>query len=135
MSRHGILSNTLIKTACIWAALSAVASPTLALGVGQLSVLSGLGERLNARIPLSDLQGLTKDQIKAQTADDEHYRTLGAERSYQAIRYTVDVRSDTDGEIQLTTEQNISEPFLDLVIEVSWPGGKVLRQYPVLLDP
>ena len=39
-----------------------------------------------------------------------------------------------DGVVRLSTDQPIREPYLDFVVEVRWPTGRVLREYTVLLD-
>jgi pilus assembly protein FimV len=35
----------------------------------------------------------------------------------------------------MTSAAPINEPFLDILVEVTWPAGKLVREYPILLDP
>ena len=35
----------------------------------------------------------------------------------------------------MTTPSNVLEPYLDLVVEVNWASGRVVRAYTFLLDP
>ncbi|MFN3919304.1 MAG: FimV/HubP family polar landmark protein, partial [Methylohalobius sp.] len=37
--------------------------------------------------------------------------------------------------IQITSNEVIREPFLDFLLEVEWPQGRMLREFTVLLDP
>jgi pilus assembly protein FimV len=37
--------------------------------------------------------------------------------------------------ILVTTKKPVKEPFLDFLLEVRWPKGRLLREYTVLLDP
>ena len=36
--------------------------------------------------------------------------------------------------VEVRSEQPVSEPFVDLVVEVRWPTGRLVRQYTLLLD-
>ena len=37
--------------------------------------------------------------------------------------------------LKVTSTQPINEPFLDLLIELNWATGRLLREYTFLLDP
>ncbi|NND36888.1 MAG: LysM peptidoglycan-binding domain-containing protein [Gammaproteobacteria bacterium] len=37
--------------------------------------------------------------------------------------------------MKLTSPGQMTEPFLTFLVEASWPGGRLLREYTVLLDP
>lgn len=40
-----------------------------------------------------------------------------------------------DAAVRITSAQPVVEPFVTLLLEVSWPQGRLLREYTVLLDP
>src|SRR4029077_5907312 len=44
-------------------------------------------------------------------------------------------RRDKKPFLRVTTSQAVSEPFLDILIELSWSSGRLLREYTFLLDP
>src|SRR5690606_32335970 len=37
--------------------------------------------------------------------------------------------------IRITSSEPVREPFLTLLVEANWSGGRLLREYGVLLDP
>jgi pilus assembly protein FimV len=37
--------------------------------------------------------------------------------------------------LKLTSAAPITEPAINLMLEFSWRGGRILQKYPVLLDP
>ena len=106
----------------------------LALGLGQLSVESNLSEPLNANIELLDVAGLDPSQISISLGTEEDFARAGVERSVLSSLIEFSVTADgSTGNIHLTTPGTIDEPFLDLVLSVSWPNGTVQREYTVLL--
>ncbi|WP_334106261.1 FimV/HubP family polar landmark protein [Methylobacillus sp.] len=108
-----------------------------AAGLGRLTVTSGLGEPLSAEI---ELLSTTPDELASLTAgiaSPEAYNVQGVERTaiHNAIKVTVSKRADGSPVLKLTTAQAISDPFLDMLIQVDWATGRLLREYTVLLDP
>ncbi len=47
----------------------------------------------------------------------------------------IEKRASGQPYLKVVTNQPINEPFLDLLIELNWASGRLLREYPVLLDP
>ncbi|ABE49969.1 FimV/HubP family polar landmark protein [Methylobacillus flagellatus] len=108
-----------------------------AAGLGRLTVTSGLGEPLSAEI---ELLSTTPDELATLTAGiapEEAYNVQGVERTaiHNAIKVDVSKRADGTPVLKLTTSQAISDPFLDMLIQVDWATGRLLREYTVLLDP
>lgn len=108
-----------------------------AAGLGRLTVTSGLGEPLSAEI---ELLSTTPDELASLTAgiaSPEAYNVQGVERTaiHNAIKVAVSKRTDGSPILKLTTAQAISDPFLDMLIQVDWATGRLLREYTVLLDP
>ena len=52
-----------------------------------------------------------------------------------ALRFTLEKRTDATYVVRVTSLQPINEPYLDLLLELTWATGRVLREYTVLLDP
>ena len=103
----------------------------LALGVGKIKVLSALNQTLNAEIPIlsateEELNEL-KVRISAQSFD-------GLGRGGVGFDYTVETEGNRDF-IRIITEKPLREPLLNLLIEVEWPSGRLLREFGVLLNP
>jgi pilus assembly protein FimV len=52
-----------------------------------------------------------------------------------ALRFNLEKRGDNAYVVRITSLQPINEPYLDLLLELTWSTGRVLREYTVLLDP
>jgi len=117
--------------------LMCVAMGAEALEVGHLELKSRLGDPLKASIALDQLGTLTSEQIKVRSAAAEDYALMGIDSMGMDtfVRYELFLDGNGKGMILVTTERPLSEPFVSLLVEIVWPNGKVLREFPVLLDP
>jgi len=108
-----------------------------ALGLGDVKLHSALNQNLNADIELLSVEpGDTKD-LSVSLASSETFAKLGLSRPSVLMFVQFEVKQKPDGTyyINATSKQAIREPFLDFLIEVKWPAGRVLREYTLLLDP
>ena len=109
-----------------------ISTQLLALGLGELKLHSALNQPLDAEIELVDAEGLSQWEIKPFLASSVAFERAGVERPY----FLTKMRFKVEGEsIRLTTKDPVTEPFLNFLIELNWPSGRVLREYTVLLDP
>jgi pilus assembly protein FimV len=108
-----------------------------AAGLGRLTVISGLGEPLNAEIELLSTSAEELASLTAAIAPEEAYAVQGIERTglQGAIKIEVSKKPDGSPILKLSTNQAVSDPFLDMLIQVDWSTGRLLREYTVLLDP
>jgi pilus assembly protein FimV len=108
-----------------------------AAGLGKLNVISGLGEPLSAEIELLSTTNEELSSLSAAIATEEAYKAQGIERLavHKAIKVEVARRSDGSPVLKLTTAQPINDPFLDMLIQVDWSTGRLVREYTALLDP
>jgi pilus assembly protein FimV len=108
-----------------------------AAGLGKLSVISGLGEPLNAEIELVSVTPEELSTLSAAIAPDEAYAIQGMERTalHRSIRIETTKRPNGTPILKLSTSQRVSDPFLSMLIQVDWPTGRLLREYTALLDP
>ncbi|MCM2327522.1 MAG: hypothetical protein NDI88_06520 [Lysobacter sp.] len=126
-----------IKTAVAIALLAGVSFAAQAAGLGKLTVTSALGQILAAEIDLVSLQPGELDSLTARVASPESYRDARIEYSsvLRLLRFSVEKRASGQPYIKLTSVAPINEPFVDVLIEVTWPAGRLQREYPILLDP
>lgn len=108
-----------------------------AAGLGKLSVDSGLGEPLKAQI---DLISVTPDELSslsASIASEEAYAMQGIPRLGIHSSIKVEIAKNKDGSpvLKLRSQQPIDDPYLDMLIQVDWSSGRLLREYTILLDP
>lgn len=118
------------------AALCLSAGGATAAGLGKITVLSPLGQPLRAEIDLNATQEeLTS--MNARLASPEAFRQVGIEyvQGIANIRFDVDKRKDGQAFLRMTTDRPINEPFLDVLVELTWSSGRMVREYTVLLDP
>jgi pilus assembly protein FimV len=108
-----------------------------AAGLGKLTVNSALGQILNAEIDLVSLQPGELDSLSARVAAPEAFRDARVEYSpsLRLLRFSVEKRTNGQPYLKVTSVAPVNEPFVDVLIEVTWPAGRIQREYPILLDP
>jgi pilus assembly protein FimV len=125
-------------TAAILATALALLAPVVAhaAGLGKLNVLSPLGQPLNAEIDIVALRPGEEDTLVARVAPLEAYTAAGIEPSHvlSSMRFEV-VRRGTQRILRLTTTESLNEPFVEMLIELQWSTGRLVREYTFLLDP
>jgi len=108
-----------------------------AVGLGEIEQSSGLNQPLNAEIPLLSAGDLADYEVLGTLASNREFDKFGVEKVFflNEIRFAT-TRNDA-GEIiiKLTTRNPVKEPFLNFVIALNWPNGRILREYTLLLDP
>ena len=107
------------------------------LGLGELSIDSSLNQQLQAEIELLGLDSLEEDQILIKMASIEDFRRAEVDFSTELndIKFKIlpgDVKGS--GVLRLTTFKQIKEPYLNFVLDIRWPSGRILREYAILLD-
>src|SRR5512135_2524982 len=95
-------------------------------GLGKLTVNSALGQVLNAEIDLVSMEAGEADVMNARIAPPESYRDARIEYSplLRLLRCSVEKRANGQSYLKITSIGPINEPFLDALVEVSWPAGK-----------
>ena len=108
-----------------------------ALGLGEIEMQSALNQRLDAEIPLRGVSADDSDQISVGLASQEAFDNVGLDRPFALTRLEFAVKQRGDGGyyVHVTSSKPIVEPFMSFLVEVDWPGGNLLREYTVLLDP
>lgn len=126
-----------IKKLSIALGLTLLPVSVLAAGLGQLNMASGIGEPLKAEIELLSVSSAEKASLKASIAPESAYAAQGLERpaSHQDIQVQIAKSASGKDVLKLRSNQPIDEPFLDMLVEVEWETGRILREYTVLLDP
>ena len=108
-----------------------------AAGLGSMISSSKLGEPLNAEIELLAVTPGELSSIQAALASEQVYQDQMLEKpaSYPFIK--IEVGNNTKGQpiLKLSSTQPITEAFLDMLIQVDWPTGRLVKEYTLLLDP
>jgi pilus assembly protein FimV len=108
-----------------------------AAGLGRLNVQSALGQPLRAEV---DVPSVTADEaptLQVRLAPQSAFAKANLEfnPALTQLRFDLEPRGDGSYVVHVTSAQPVNEPFLDLLLELSWSTGRVLREYTVLLDP
>jgi pilus assembly protein FimV len=138
------MQNTLINfklRTSVWAVASCIALswlplPALAAGLGKITVFSALGQPLRAEVELS----ATPDELKGMTsqlASRDAFRDAGLDyaAALGGIRFTIDKRANGQSVIKLSSDKPVVDPFMDMLLELNWATGRLVREYTFLLDP
>ncbi len=125
------LSGLALATACLWGL------DAQALGLGRLTVQSALGEPLRAEIDVTSMTPEEAGTLSLRVAPPEAYRAAGVD--YNAVLPGAQVqllrRADGRPFVRVTSDRAVVEPFLDVILEVNWASGRLVRDFTLLLDP
>lgn len=107
-----------------------------AAGLGKLTVRSALGQPLDAEIEIVSLRPGEEDSFLARLASREAFRQAGIDFSpaLASARFSIERRGGKSL-IRITTTQPVNDPFLNVLVELQWPNGRLAREYTVLVDP
>ena len=108
-----------------------------AAGLGRLHVQSALGQPLSADV---DVPAVGQDEaptLQVRLAPQSAFSQANLEfnPALTQLRFDLKPRGDGSYVVHVSSAQPVNEPFLDLLLELSWSTGRVLREYTVLLDP
>ena len=118
-------------------ALALIPLESFPLGLGKLKVNSALNEPLNGDIEFSSISEKELKGLEVGLAARADFIAAGAERVpiVSQIKFTVAKRLDGRYFVQLHTDEPFPEPFLHILVRVSWVGGQLVREYTALIDP
>ena len=116
--------------------LSGLPMAAYAAGLGKIVVFSALGQPLRAEIEVF----ATRDELssmKVHLAPPETFKQVGVEyaRTLLGIQFSLEKRSKGQSFIKLSTDRPINDPFVDLLLDLNWSSGRLVREFTFLLDP
>jgi pilus assembly protein FimV len=108
-----------------------------ALGLGEIHVNSALNEPLAAEI---DILGATAEELSSLTAsiaNRDTFLRFGAAPPAFLASATFRVSHDVKGSpvLVIRSTDSFTEPVVNLLVDLRWHNGEVIRQYSLLLDP
>ena len=116
--------------AVTWSALAP------ALGLGDITLHSALNQPLRAEIALVDAAGLEEGELSVSLAAADEYSRAGVDRVFflNDLKFTPILRGKRNV-IRVTSSKPVNEPFLNFLVQLNQPNGRLLREYTVLIDP
>ncbi|WP_332762103.1 FimV/HubP family polar landmark protein [Pseudomonas koreensis] len=133
-SRHVVL-----RSGAKWLLVAGVFSYSawsMALGLGDITVHSALNQPLKADIALVDVGGLTQNDLAVSLATADEFAQAGVERVFflNDLKFIPILRGQRQM-IRVTSSKPVNEPFLNFLVQLNQPNGRLLREYTVLIDP
>jgi FimV-like protein len=104
--------------------------------LGEARVKSFLNQPLEVEIDLVGLGPGEHEGLRLRVANQQHFDRLGIVYDNFLAQLQFDV-AQVDGRwvVRARSTQPVTEPFIDFPLQMSWPGGQMIRQYTLLLDP
>lgn len=126
-----------VAVAAAVSALSALPVSGWALGLGKLNVQSALGEALRAEIDVSSLTPEESATLQVKVATPETYRAAGVDFNgvLSSTQITLQRRADGRPYLRITSDRSVQEPFVDVILDLNWSSGRLVREYTLLFDP
>ncbi len=137
MKSNSTFSGRFALTGVAAAALWLAASNAYALGLGRLAVQSALGEALRAEIDVTSITPEEAGTLRVRVANPDAYRAAGVDYNAVLAVTNVELQRRADGRpyLRVTSDRAVQEPFVDVILEISWASGKLVREYTMLFDP
>ena len=135
--KGAVVRDTNLKTwlaALLVALLPCVAG---AAGLGRITILTTIGQPLIAEVELVAVTPQELASLSARLALPDTYRQANLQYnvSLTGARLTIEKRADGQSFLKIATTRAVSEPFIDLLVELTWATGRLSREYTALLDP
>ncbi len=104
--------------------------------LGDAKIASHLTERLNVKIPITGLNGVSLDQVKVQLAPEEYYQQAGLSLDGLSGNITFQITSEgKHNYVIVRSKRAISNPILSLLIQINAGDGSQVKEFDLLLDP
>ena len=134
-----LASRHVLREGAKWLLLAGVFSYStwsMALGLGEITVHSALNQPFKADIALVDVGTLTQNDLSASLASADEFGRAGVERVFflNDLKFTPILRGSRQM-IRVTSGKPVNEPFLNFLVQLDQPNGRLLREYTVLIDP
>ncbi|EWS77853.1 FimV family protein [Xylella taiwanensis] len=117
--------------------LALCSNAALALGLGDIRVLSKPGQPLVAEIPVISNEAGELDDVRVALASPETFARVGLERP-NGFLDDLQFQFAKDGRgravVRVTSRQTVQQKAINFLIEVEWRQGRLVREYSALVD-
>ena len=110
--------------------------PVLALDLGRLQVQSAIGEPLRAEIEITEASTEELRSLRAQLGSPNSFRQAGLEYNPSLAGVTASLHGRNDGSfyVALRGQNPVQDTFIDLILEMQWATGRLVKNYALLLN-
>ncbi|MGE6331653.1 FimV/HubP family polar landmark protein [Stenotrophomonas sp. NPDC077659] len=120
------------------AALLALASSSaMALGLGDIRVLSRPGQPLLAEIPVVSADPSELEHLRVALASPVTFERVGLQRPIGLVsELQFELTTDSQGRavVRVTSQAPVETPSLSFLVEADWGQGRLVREYSALVD-
>ncbi|MEY2953313.1 MAG: hypothetical protein RLZZ401_1400, partial [Pseudomonadota bacterium] len=140
-STHGVrgarVSSHLVRASIVLACAALAGPSAYALALGRATVLSSLGESLQAEIDIPDINADEASSLRTVVASADAFKRAGLEYNpaLSSLQISLQRRPDGSAFLRVRSDRVMNDPFVDLILEASWSAGRIVRDYTLLLDP
>ncbi len=126
-----------VAIAAAFSALAVLPVSSWALGLGKLNVQSALGEALRAEIDVTSLTPEEGASLAVRVATPDTYRAAGVDYNQVLTATSIVLQRRADGRpyLRIASDRTVQEPFVDVILDLSWSTGRLVREYTLLFDP
>ena len=102
-----------------------------------MTVKSALDQPFVAEIELVDVGSVSIKDVNISVADPQNFAEIGLERAavLPLLSFKFDKNDQGKEVIKIESLERISEPYMELVVDLTWPAGQLYKAYTILLDP
>lgn len=110
--------------------------PVSALDLGRLQVQSAIGEPLRAEIDITEASTEELRSLRAQLGSPNSFRQAGLEYNPSLAGVTASLHGRNDGRfyVALRGQNPVQDSFIDLILEMQWATGRLVKNYALLLN-
>jgi Tfp pilus assembly protein FimV len=108
-----------------------------AQNLGRLALLSRLGEPLDAVIEITAVPPGASDSLSAQIVPIGVFERFGVTPAppVEVVRASVERSADGRPVVRLRSTVPLELPTVNMIVELAWNGGKMVRQYSFNIEP
>lgn len=117
--------------------LALCSSVAMALGLGDIQVLSRPGQPLLAEIPVISNEPSELEQVRVALASPETFARVGLQRPKglaEDLQFVLTQNANGRAVIRVTSRRPVEQAALGFLIEVNWGKGRLVREYSALVN-
>jgi pilus assembly protein FimV len=117
--------------------LALASSSAMALGLGDIRVLSKPGQPLLAEIPVISADPSELENLRVALASPVTFARVGLERPTGLVsELQFELTRDANGRavVRVSSQAPVTTPSLNFLIEADWGQGRLVREYSALVD-
>ena len=101
-----------------------------ALGLGEIDMQSALNQPMDAVIELTAAGSTDLSKVNVTLASQAAHQRVGLSRSRILNEFDFNVEQDRQGNtvVRISSHGAVHEPFLEFLLELTWPNGHLLRE-------